>query len=149
MVAEKSGSMLFWPKNLFCNPFGPKTPIKHHKTKTNPFMALKNPKNHLKNQTQPKTKNQPELISVFSWTFKVQKHLIWTSRIKWNNLTQKTKTNPFMALKNPKNQTKPKTKNQPEFRYVFSWTFKVQRHLIWTSRIKWNNLTQKNPFLMS
>jgi hypothetical protein len=54
----------FWPKNLFCNPFLTQNTIE---TMTNPFMALKkNPKNRLKNQTQPKTKNQLEFRSVFS-----------------------------------------------------------------------------------
>jgi len=80
---RKSGFVLFWLKNLFCNPFFyPKHPRNHDK----PIHDLKKPP---KNQTQSQTKNQLELRFVFSWTFKIQKHLIWTPRIKWNNLTQK------------------------------------------------------------
>jgi hypothetical protein len=37
----------------------------------NSFMTLKN----AKNQTQPETENQPELMFVFSRTFKAQEHL--------------------------------------------------------------------------
>jgi hypothetical protein len=40
---------------------------KHHRNHDKSIHGLKkNPKNRLKNQTQPKTKNQPEFRSVFS-----------------------------------------------------------------------------------
>ena len=58
---------------------------------TNPFMASKN---HPKNRTQPETKNQHELGSIVSQTLKVQKHIICTPCIKWNNLIQKHRWNP-------------------------------------------------------
>ena len=82
----KSGSMLFWRKNLFCNLFLTQNTLE---IITNSSMASKNQKrNHLENHTQSEIKNQPEFKIIFSWVFKVQKHLIWTPRIKWNNLTQ-------------------------------------------------------------
>jgi hypothetical protein len=72
VVAEKSGSMFFWPK----------IPIKNFRNHDKSIQSLKKLENRLQNRTRPKTKNQPELISLFSWTFKVQKHLIWTPLIK-------------------------------------------------------------------
>jgi hypothetical protein len=37
---------------------------------------------------------------------------------------------PMTSKNHPKNQTQPQTKNQLELRYVFSRTFKEQKHLI-------------------
>jgi hypothetical protein len=55
---------IFWQK---------KTPIKHLRSHERPNYDIKNPKNHLKNWTQL------EFKYIFSWTFKIHKHLIWTS----------------------------------------------------------------------
>jgi len=41
----------------------------------------------------------------------------------------------------PKNQNRSKLKNKLELIYVFSWTLKVKKHLLWIFLIKWNHLT--------
>jgi hypothetical protein len=74
---ENQAQDSFNPKTYFLTYFFlPKTHVNTLKTKINLFIALKNPKETPKNQTQPKTKNQPESRFVFSQTFKEQKHLI-------------------------------------------------------------------------
>ena len=88
VLAEKSNSRFFWSKNLFFNLFLTQNTLE---IMINLSMT---PKNNPKNQTQPETNNQLELIYiyiyiyVFSRAFKKQKYLIWTPLIKWNNLTQ-------------------------------------------------------------
>jgi hypothetical protein len=70
--SENQGQYSFNLKTYFSTRLDPK----HLRNHDNPLHASKNPKNSPKNRTQLETKNQPELRSVFSWTFKMQKHLI-------------------------------------------------------------------------
>jgi hypothetical protein len=50
---------------------------------------MKSVKNCLKTQNPSKTKKIPELIYDFLGVFKLKKHIILTSLIIWNHLTQK------------------------------------------------------------
>jgi hypothetical protein len=64
---ENQGLYFFYPKTSFSTRFFlPKIPIKQLRNHDKPIHDLKKKKNCLKNQTQPKTKNQPKLGSIFS-----------------------------------------------------------------------------------
>jgi hypothetical protein len=71
-------------KSIFQPVFLPKIPIKYLRNHDKSIHCLKKPS---QKPNLYKTKNQPELIYVFSRTFKEQKHLIWTPLIKKKNLT--------------------------------------------------------------
>jgi len=72
---KNQGLCSFDPKTYFSTYFltNKKTPIKHLRSHERPNYDIKNPKNHLKNWTKL------EFKYIFSWTFKIHKHLIWTS----------------------------------------------------------------------
>jgi hypothetical protein len=88
IVAKKLGVKCFWPKNSFPNLFLTQNTLK---TMINLPMTLKKPyKNHSKKQNKPENKNQPELIYVFSWTFKVKNtyyELLSSNRRIWHKFS--------------------------------------------------------------